>query len=133
MKLMVKNDEYTYEQVVNDKKDMIEGLKLGISSFVPNNYDGDGRRMLNDNNFIGLVRMLGSYHPQITSIYFKYGNVSDEVRKNDEKVRSIAKEIFSLLDKVNNYESVDDIIKELDIFNELFKKSGVKASYKIEQ
>ncbi len=132
MKLIIKNEDYNYEEEIKDKKDMIEALKLGVSSFVPYNYDGDGVIKLRNNDFNGLVRMLDRFHPDLTSWYFNYGRVTEEIVEIDKKVRANAKEIFLLLDKVNNYESVNDIVKELDNFNKLFKESGVDASYKIE-
>ena len=132
MKLLIKNGNYKYEEEIKDKNDMIEALKLGVGAFVPDNYDGDGTIMLKNNSFKGIIRMLSAYHPHVTAIYYNYGMVDEEIRRKDEKIRSIAKEIFILLDKVNQYECVDDIVKELDTFNELFKKSGVDASYKIE-
>lgn len=133
MKLLIKNENYNYEEEIKDKNDMVEALKLGVSSFVPYNYDGDGIIMFKDNNFKGIVSMLDVYHPKLTSFYYSYGMVTEDIARIDKKVRPIAKEIFNLLDKVNKYEHIDDIAKELDIFNELFRKSGVKASYKVGQ
>ena len=133
MKLLIKNENYNYEEEIKDKNDMIEALKLGVSSFKPYEYDGAGLDKLRNNDFKGLARMLDSFHPDLTAWYFNYGMVTEEIVEIDKKVRLIAKEIFNLLDKVNRYESVDDIVEELDTFNGLFKKSGVKVSYKIEQ
>ena len=133
MKLIIQNGKYTYEQVIKEKNDLIEGLKMGVGAFVPDNYDGDGTIMLKNNSFKGLVRMLSVYHPHVTAIYYNHGMGDEEIRRMDEKIGQIAKELFTLLDKVYNYEFVDDIVEELDNFNRLFRQAGVDACYKIEE